>query len=308
MRRILSGLFISLILSACAGNTPVVTELPTAVPFLTVNPSNTPTFIPQVSEIVQPTPTPIIYIVVQGDTLIGIAARYGITPEALIAANPGVQTAPLPVGTKLIIPSGDSTTAGSEPTPVPLPVQQARCWTETDGGLWCFALVPNQYADTMENLSAKFSLLDAGGHQIASGTAFGLLDILPSGESMPLAVHFPPSVKNYVSVQVQLLTAIRLLPGDIRYLPAIPVNTLVTVNSSGRMAEVTGLITLTGAGTAKTLWVLATAYDADGNVVGVRRWESNSIFTADSPVSFDFQVSSVGPGIARVEFLTEARP
>jgi hypothetical protein len=54
--------------------------------------------------------------------------------------------------------------------------------------------------------------------------------------------------------------------------------------------------------------VLASAYDAAGNVIGVRRWESTAALNADAPVSFDFPVSSVGPGIAKVEFLAEARP
>ena len=142
---------------------------------------------------------------------------------------------------------------------------------------------------------------------------------------MPLAVHFPPQVQTDVTVpragivptllretwttlRVQVLTAIRLLPGDTRYLPVIPENTLVSVEASGQTAQVTGRVMLTGAGTANTLWVLATSYDAAGSVVGVRRWESASALTATAPISFDFLVYSVGPGIDRVKFLAEARP
>ena len=227
----------------------------------------------------------------------------------LLAANPGIQPAALPVGTTLIIPTSNIIPAEPTPTPAPLPVQQARCWSETDGGLWCFALVQNEYAETLENLSAQFTLLDASGQELASQAVFALLDTLPPGQSMPLAVHFPPHLQTNVAVRVQVLTAIRLLPGDTR----------VTCRScrrtpwsawmpSGRTAQVTGRVILTGAGTANTLWVLATAYDAAGNVVGVRRWESPSALTADAPVSFDFLVYSVGPAIDRVEFLAEARP
>jgi hypothetical protein len=153
-----------------------------------------------------------------------------------------------------------------------------------------------------------FTLQDTRGQELASQTAFGLLDILPPGQSMPLAIHFAPPVKANVSVRVQLLTAIRLLPGDVRYLPAIAENTLVRVDASGRTAQVTGRVVLTEAGTAKTLWVLATAYDRAGNVVGVRRWDSSSDLTSDASLSFDFSVFSVGPDIDRVEFLVEARP
>jgi hypothetical protein len=65
---------------------------------------------------------------------------------------------------------------------------------------------------------------------------------------------------------------------------------------------------LNGSSPANTLWILAAAYDPDGNVVGVRRWESDAVLKADAPVLFDFPISSLGPGITRVELLAEARP
>jgi LysM repeat protein len=240
--------------------------------------------------------------------LSGIAQRYGVTLEALLAANPGVQPTALSVGTKLVIPTGLEISGEPTPTPASLPVLQARCWPEVDGGQWCFALVQNDYAETLENLSAQFTLLDPSGRELASQIVYGLLDILPPDASMPLAAHFAPPAPADAGLRAQVLTAIRLLPGDKRYLPVMLENTLVSVEASGRTALVTGRVILTGAGTANTLLVLATTYDAAGNVVGVRRWDSPSALMADVPVFFDFLVSSVGPEIARVEFLAEARP
>ena len=147
-----------------------------------------------------------------------------------------------------------------------------------------------------------------GGQPTASQVVYGLLDIIPPGAAMPLAAHFAVPVQAGAGLRVTLLTAIRLLPGDTRYLPVQLENTLVSVEASGRTAEATGQVRLTGSGTAKTLWVLASAYDAAGNVIGVRRWESAAALNANATVPFDFLVSSMGPGIARVEFLAEARP
>jgi hypothetical protein len=308
MQRFLSCLFLISTLTACAENAEAVTDLSPAVPYQTITPSETPTVIPPLTGIILPTPTTFTYTVIQGDTLIGIAGRYGLTLEALLAANPSLQQETLSVGTTLIIPTGAQTPVESASTPAPLPVQQARCWPEINGGLWCFALVQNQYAETLENLSAQFTLLDASGQELASQVTFALLNTLPPGQSMPLAVHFPPPIQANVSVRVQVLTAIRLVPGDTRYLSVMPENTLIRVDASGQTAQVTGRVVLTEAGTANTLWVLATAYDAAGNVVGVRRWESPSTLTAVAPVSFDFLLSSVGPEIDLVEFLAEARP
>ncbi len=255
-----------------------------------------------------PTLTPIAYTVVKGDTLSSIAGRYGITVESLLSANPGIQPAALTVGTKLVIPAGEAGTAQPIPTAAPLPVLQARCWPEATGGLWCFALLQNDFAETLENISAQVTLVDANGEELATQTVFALLDILPGAKAMPLAAHFPPPVPADADVRVQVLTAIRLLPGDTRYLPVMLENSLVSVDVSGRMAQVSGRVVLTGTGTVNTLWVLATAYDADGNVVGLRRWEFAVPVTAEAPAGFDFQVASVGPAIDRVDFLAEARP
>jgi LysM repeat protein len=312
MRRLVSCLSLLLILTACGRTSPDAGPASATVEELTLyrtpTSSLTPTVLPALTQVILPTPTPFFYTVVRGDTLGAIAQRFGVTLEALMAANPGVQPTALSVGTKLTIPTGDPVSGEPTPTPASLPVLQARCWPEANGGLWCFALLRNEYGETLENLSAQFTLLDPGGDELASQTAYGMLDILPPGESLPLAAHFPGPVEAGAQPRVQLLTAIRLLPGDTRYLPVLLENTLVDVSASGRTAQVSGRVVLTGAGSAGTLWVLATAYDASGQVIGVRRWESPSPLTAAAPVLFDFLVSSLGPAIERVDFLVEARP
>jgi hypothetical protein len=308
MRSLLSSLVFLSTLTACAAKADLVTPPPSLIPYQTITPAETASILPVLTSIVLPTPTTFTYTVVAGDTLIGIAGRFGVTLEALIAANPGIQPSALLVGTSLVIPTGSGNPAEPTPSPAPLRIQQARCWPQSDGGLWCFALVQNEYAQAVENLSAQFTLLDLNGQEIASETAFGMLNTLPSGLSMALAVHFPAPMPVDPAVRVQVLTAIRLLPGDARYLPAATDNTLLRIDPSGRTAQVTGRVLLAAQGTASTTWVLAVAYDGIGNVVGLRRWESQSTLSADSPLSFDFTVYSLGPGIAKVDFLVEARP
>ena len=126
---------------------------------------------------------------------------------------------------------------------------------------------------------------------------------------MPLGAHFTAPVDPQALLRVQVLTAIRLLPGETRYLPVMLENTLVSVDSGGRSAQVSGRAMLTVLdGGADTLWVLAVAYDASGALVGFRRWEAGAPLAGGESTDFDFLLSSMGPGIARVEFLAEARP
>ncbi|MGD0879558.1 MAG: LysM peptidoglycan-binding domain-containing protein [Anaerolineales bacterium] len=314
MRRTLAYLFLLVGLAACQPKAAATPTLGTAVPYLAGIPTRTPTVIPPLPQISLPTPTTSTYTVVAGDTFISIAQHTGVSVQALQAANPGVSATALSVGTKLVIPTGGQAPGEPTPTAAALSVLQARCWLETSGGLWCFALMQNNYAEMLEDISAQFALLDSGGQQIASQVVYGLLDIIPAGGRMPLAAHFTGTVQETVPVQgvpglrVQVLTAIRLLPGDTRYLPVSLENTLVSVDADGRSAEVSGRVRLPGTGTANTVWVLASIYDSAGNVVGVRRWESAAALTASAPVAFDFPVSSIGPEIAQVEFLAEARP
>ena len=350
MRRTLACLFLLVGLAACQPKAAATPAPGTAVPYQTGTPTRTPTVIPPLPQISLPTPTTYTYTVLAGDTFISIAQHTGVSVQALQAANPGVSATALSVGTKLVIPSGGQVAGEPTPTAAALPALQARCWPETSGGLWCFALMQNDYAETLENISAQFALLDSGGQQIASQVVYGLLDIIPAGARMPLAAHFTGptktaglvqatgtmqetvpvqatvTVQETVAVQatgtiqetapvqgvpglrVQVLTAIRLLPGDTRYLPVSVENTLVSVEAGRLSAEVSGRIRLTGSGTANTVWVLASVFDSAGNVIGVRRWESAAALTASAPIAFDFPVSSVGPGIAQVEFLAEARP
>jgi len=304
----MAGFLLLLALTACGQKSTPAEQLGTAVTYHAPSATSSPTLIPALTGVILPTPTPLVYTVVLGDTLDGIAQRYNVPLEALLAANPTVQPTALTVGMELVIPIGEAQPGEPTPTPALLPVTQAHCWPELDSGLWCFALLQNDYAETVENLSAQFTLLDAGGAQLASQVAYGLLDILPAGKSMPLAVHFAAPQQTDVRPRLQVLTSIRLLPGDARYLPVALENTLVSVPADGRTAQVSGLATLSGEGTANTLWVLGTAYDAAGEVVGVRRWDSPSALGAEAPAAFNFQVSSVGPAIERVEFLAEARP
>jgi LysM repeat protein len=311
-RRLLPVLFLAaLTLAACRGrpDQAPVTGGDGPQPYQTLTPSPTPSPAAIQTEVLLPTPTPLTYIVRQGDTLSGIAERFGVPLDDLIAANPGASPTALTVGTTLNIPVGGNIPGEPTPTPVPLTVRQVRCWPDAGGGLWCFALLQNEYAEMLENLSMQFSLRDGTGQEVAAQTVYALLDVLGPGEAMPLAAYFPAPLPADLTPAVLLLTAIRLLPGDTRYLPAATQNTLVETDWSGRTAHVSGQVLLTASsGTADTLWVLAAGYDAAGNVVALRRWEAASPLSAGGSLPFELTLSSVGPAIERVEFLVEARP
>ena len=302
------------VLSACASqptnSAPPAVDL---IPFVTSTESPPQTSGPVdlvTAETPLPSPTPFTYTVQTGDTISGIALKFGVSIDRLQAANPEVSASAMSVGTVLKIPSNPDNPSG-EPTPTaaPFTIEQIECYPTANKGMWCFVLVHNDFSDFMENVSAQVTLVDSNNATLASQTALLPLNILPPNTSLPLSVFFPPDTPVDAKPQVQVLTAIRLLPNDARYLPATLNKTLVQVHAGGYSAQVSGSVLLQSQeADSNQVWVAATAYDAAGSVVGVRRWESNVALTAGGTIPFEFLLSSIGGRIARVDFAVEARP
>ena len=257
-----------------------------------------------------PSPTPFTYTVKAGDSISTIALKFGVSMDDLQAANPEISPNAMSIGQVIKIPSNPDNPSGEPtPTPVPFTVQQIGCHPAANQGMWCYILVHNDFSDVLENVTAQITLVDTNNATLASQTALLPLNILPPETSLPLAVYFPPEVPYDAKPQVQILTAIRLLPGDERYLPATINNTLVQVKADGHSARVNGQVFLpSNAKNASQVWVAATAYDESGDVVGVRRWEWNDGLAAGGSLPFEFILSSLGGKISGVEFAVEARP
>ncbi len=295
-----------LLLAACAPETTPPIDI-SIQPYLTTTPL--PSATPNLLVIVEtplPTSTPFVYVVESGDTLSEIAEKFKISMDELRAANPDVSANSLSIGMTLIIPDPSAALAGaSTPTPVPAPITQTVCHPSADDGLWCFALIQNDSPEPLENISAQMILLDENNNAIASQTAFTPLDVLPADSSLPVYVFFP-NVSPSLNLQVQLLSAMQ--GNNSRYLPAALNNTVAQIDWNGKSAQLSGQVFLPAESqTANQVWIAAVAYDKDGQVVGVRRWEGGAIQPGGS-ISFSFSVASVGGDIEAVDFVTQANP
>lgn len=301
-----SLLLCAFLLAACAtaSDQPIDVSLQ---PYLTS--TSAPTAAPNVLVVFEtplPTATPSIYTVEAGDTLSEIAEKFKISQDELRAANPDISPNSMTIGMTFIIPDPSAAiTSASTPTPVPAPVTQTVCHPSADGGLWCFALIQNNSPEPLENVSAQITLLDETNNVIASQTAFTPLDIIPASSSLPVYVFFP-NISTHVNIQVQLLSAIQ--SNSSRYPPATLNNTVAQISWDGKTAQLSGEIFLPAELQAATrVWVAAVAYDKDGQVVGIKRWEGGAIQPGGS-VAFSFLVAGVGAEIEAVEFAVQANP
>ncbi len=301
-----SLLLCGLLLAACVPETkqPIDVSLQ---PYLTSTPASTNT--PNILVVVEtplPTATPFIYVVQSGDTLSEIAEKFKISMDELRTANPDISPNSMSIGMTLIIPDPSAALAGaSTPTPVPAPITQTVCHPTADNSLWCFALIRNDSPEPLENISAQMTLIDENNNAVARQTAFTPLDIIPSNSALPVYVFFPDTPSN-LNLQVQLLSAIQ--GSNSRYLSAALNNPVTQIDWNGKTAQLSGHIFLpTESQAATTVWVGAVAYDKNGQVVGVKRWEGGAIQPGGS-ISFSFAVASVGAVIEAVDFVVQANP
>ncbi len=252
--------------------------------------------------------------------MIGIATYFGITYDELSLANPEVNPNFLSIGTQLIIPLPEGETDGEDgadqtsPELLPLEVGVVSCYLLPTGGMWCYLPVVNALELPAENISGIIRLYDTAGEEIASQPAYGHLNLLLPGAEMPLSAYFSPPVDEWSSAQGQLVGASAANQVDTRY----QIGELQIFNSQpldeDRLGfQVSGtLIFPPSAGEEGTdpvteyVWVLAVAYDADGSVVGVRRWEARLEEMGDE-VDFQFEVFSLGKPIDTVQVLPESR-
>jgi LysM repeat protein len=268
--------------------------------------TSTTTLIATLAEatVAAPSATPQVYVVVAGDTLFAIAARYAITVEALRAANPGVDPLLLSPGDELVIPVAGAGLVSPLPSPTPVAAQLGAvdCYSSALGELWCFFPVHNDNEEPLENLIGTVLLLSEDGDVLASLEAVPSLNVLPPGQTMPLVAYTSEQPLDWVAASGLLLSAYSLASENDYYLDVDLLEVDIEISDTGKMARATGQARAAGEQQPGRLWVLAVAYAVDGKVVGMRRWESAG------ETEFNFWVFSLGPEIVEVELLVEARP
>ncbi len=278
------------LLTACdAVVTPPPT--PTAAPTATRTPRTTATFVPgafltpippTATFTLSPTPTPVVHVVEQGDTLFGIALEYGVTVNALVQVNGLDPSQYLRIGQTLVIPLGDEeqlTDTGivipvgnmilATPTPLPLEIGGVSLYQTPVGGVWCMGEVVNTTGGPVTNLQVQVTLVAFDGTPLLSSVALAAADYLaPSGRA-PFAVLFKSPPTGYADVRVDLLRGEVISAITAGF---IPLDVLQPVGAvSGPQYRVTGRVMNNATTPVSRITVVVTLYDRAGKVIGYRQ-------------------------------------
>ncbi len=253
-----------------------------------------------------PTPTPTIHIVSLGETISSIALRYGLDMNTMLSANPAIDPYALIVGDQVIIPAGsEQAQIGDLTEPIALDISQPECHRTPEGGLWCFAILSNPLTEAASDLAVTFKILGSSSEELASQTVPAVMNRLDPGQTIPASVYFFDPMPISYNVTANLASAFLASQSAKTF---IPVDTgSPTVEITGRLARVTGeAIPAADPGKTVDVWVVALAYDLNGNLVGLRRIENRVTLVEGKGVNFNLFVYSSGGGINSVIIKSEA--
>ena len=322
-RQILSPILAAVLISLTACGR-VVTPEPTAAKSATSTPTSAPTSTARATATAPLTPpaatatptvtaTPIVHVVQSGETLLSIAFDYGVSLQALQAANNIENPQFLQVGQRLVVPTGEEapgTTPGlllPTPTPLPFSVRGVAFYETPVGSLWCLGEVVNTTESTLTNVQVHVTLFDAAGQALIEKDAFTAADIIAPGERSPFGILFTNPPLGWANPQV---TATRGEAAGTLADTYVP----ITVTEAESQAvdsqfRVSGQVQNGSAEqSASGVRVIVTSYDAQGLVTGFRQGTVETegalapgasapftlLFTYHGDVPTDFSIIALG--------------
>lgn len=265
---------------------------------------------PTAAPLPSPTPTYRVYEVKSGDDLGGIAYAYGVSLTDLLAVNPDVNPYAMSIGTNLNIPP-ETEDNGDElqPTPVGVELGKPVCYPSELSGTWCFSEARNPFDHAVENITAVLRVQRTGEEHQESYGMFPGLNTMAANGTLPLMVYVPENLGSQFSTNVELVSALPLKSDTDRYLE-VNIRNLQTKTVSRAAMNVSGEIKLSDDAPkpASKVWLLGIAYDANGQIIGLRRHEIQTNMQPGSNAEFSFDVYLVAGSVNHVAVLVEARP
>ena len=265
----------------------IATQRPTATPApYTPAPTATPTI----------TPTPIIYLIQQGDSLLEIANRFGVSVQGLQDANGITDPRKLQINQELVIPrevARSDGTPNATPTPLPFVVQNVSFSHTPLGGLWCFGEVLNTLGLDLEQAGVTVELLDEAGTVLASAQEFVQLDLIAPGARAPFALRFGNPPRSFASYSARPWVGVRGFVGS--YYRDLVARDLQGEGERYAAYRVSGVIANVGPEDAVGVTLTVTLYDALGRVIGTRRGvPEHNVIPRGGETSFALDITPSG--------------
>tara|TARA_B100000945_G_scaffold321124_1_gene333988 strand:+ start:2311 stop:3282 length:972 start_codon:yes stop_codon:yes gene_type:complete len=156
---------------------------------------------------VKPTPTPYTYTVMQGDTLISIASKQGVTVDQIQVSNSGIDPLSLQPGQELIIPFDDVILSNQNSLIEfeSLQISDIKCYQKAIDGQYCLGEVQNNSLVPIMNLSIQMSTILQNEQSGSSKIVSSPLPLIMPGEKSPISATFAQN--DILKIEATIATA-----------------------------------------------------------------------------------------------------
>jgi LysM repeat protein len=303
--RQLFAVFISVWVVGCSTTHDAAPTLsPTQLPKITLTSrpplAPTPHFTPQytIAMIVPVTPTPVVYAVQPGDTLLQIARRFGVDPGQLQIANGGLEPRSLQIGQLLSIPApvfdveGNPTLPTS--TPLNLPLIPPTCYPTPTNHILCLGQVTNPLGEAIQRVTVTVSLLREDGSLLAEGQAGIEQHVIPPGRSAPYRILLKADWRAYAGSAARVQSADSAPGAEQRFVP-LEVYDREQQTADGHF-EISAILHNPDAQIAHLRRVIVTLSDGKGQITGYRVIQLDHLLIANESFPLEISVISQVPG------------
>lgn len=296
--RQMGAVFVSVLVVGCSiTHEAAPTTIPTYQPPVTLiaranDPPAPPTYVFLPLALPQITPTPLMYTIQRGDTLLGISRRFGIPVDVLAVANSTLDPLALPIGNQMVIPDPAFDMNGlpilPTNTPGALALRAPHCYPTSTDSILCLGQLTNDTLNPVERVVLNIGLLRRDGSLLAQIEAGVVMRSIPVGLSAPYAVLAQADWQEYAGVTVSLRSA------DTVNRLTQPVNVMVE-NEQSRLVNGTYVVSATlrnpdsQAGYLRQ--AILTLENDRSELVGYRVMTFDQ--RLDSGASFTFQISVI---------------
>ena len=219
-----------------------------------------------------PTATPIVYQIVSGDTLLGIAIERSTTVEEIVALNPGIVPENLQIGQAVVLPPPATVNpllAPGTAVPIHIAITKIHAYRTPVGSLWLLGEVTNEGETAVENIQVEIGLLAADGRIVGNATAWVATSVILPGERGPFGVLVNEPPADFAQPTVAIVGGQAVVELGTRTLD-------LTVRDTALMTEddsvaLSGTVVNSGETAASQVTLIATFYDAQGNVTGYQQ-------------------------------------
>ncbi len=245
-----------------------------------------------------PTPTPIFYTVQDGETLIPIANRFGVSVADIIVANPGLEPGRIQVGQRLVVPSAGASRGSSSsgqllpsPTPAPYTTRGVNVYRTAAGSLECLGEVFNPGPSALNNVQLQISLFDDGNKVLTSSIFFVALDTIAPGQTSPFRVLFTDPPPNFSRFTVRPMRG-EAIDAASRFV-RMELTRKEGVAIDATQFKISGDVVNRDTVNARNARVIVTTYDDQKRVIGFRNVTlGDGNLAANTQIGFDVTLVS----------------